>query len=63
MAFTGIFLRIIMEPDQLDDPILYCQKLIKTHSRRLKALEIKASKYGLECPVSIEVEIIEIKEK
>jgi hypothetical protein len=29
----------------------------------LKALEIKASKYGLECPVSIEVEIVEIKEK
>ncbi len=52
-----------MEPDQLDDPVLYRQELIKTHSRRLKALEIKASKYGLECPVSIEVEITEIKEK
>jgi hypothetical protein len=52
-----------MEPDQLDDPVLYRQELIKTHSRRLKALEIKASKYGLECPVSIEVEIVEIKEK
>ena len=37
-----------MEPDQLDDPVLYRQELIKTHSRRLKALEIKASKYGLE---------------
>jgi hypothetical protein len=47
-----------MDADQLDDPVLYRQELIKTHSRRLKALEIKASKYGLEWPVSIEVKII-----
>src|SRR6476619_5275229 len=52
-----------MDADQLDDPVLYRQELIKTHSRRLKALENRQALLGYGADVSIELEIIEIKEK
>src|SRR6266487_1895305 len=45
------------------EKLQHLQKLTTEHNRRLKALEIKAAKYGpLECPVTIELEINEIKE-
>ena len=39
------------------------EELQQSHTKRPHILQVKAAKYGLECPASIELEIVEIGEK
>jgi hypothetical protein len=52
-----------MRKSEIKDFINQKRKVIVAHQKRLNTLEIKAAKYGMECPASIEMEIDEIMEK
>lgn len=50
-----------MAPDE--KTLQFLSDLKEAHTRRLRALQIKAAQYGLECPVHISIEIEDIHEK
>jgi len=52
-----------MRQSEIKKFIAQKRQVISAHQTRLNTLEVKAAKYGLDCPAHIEMEIIEIKEK